>query len=295
MHRQKEPNQAQNTRLNAPYDYFVRSQRLISWHCQRSLQQVRRYDEPNNSSVSPRVNHQITPMPSSVCARPGNASRKVKTYSTIWRKVSVAVATIMLSLGLLTSICAAEDASTAYLRQVEGRIMASWHPPPETDGLTVSVSYHLARDGTVSSVRIGRSSGNPRFDSSALLAVRVAGPFPQAPESFRGGTQLIVLHRPAPARNLGYYEIGLLVGLAAFLISVSTGRQTLGLCVPPIVCALLIFILWHSNHPGANRQSVVLMFLMLFIVAPALYAVSFAGSLIGSWVRQGIKWCLKKA
>ena len=45
-------------------------------------------------------------------------------------------------------------------------------PPGAGDRLVAGVSCHIAVDGTISDVRIARSSGNPEFDQSALDAFR---------------------------------------------------------------------------------------------------------------------------
>ena len=233
--------------------------------------------------------------------KPGEIARKAKGDSTMRRRGHVAIAAIMLSLAILTPVSAADDAATAYLREVESRIVGSWHLPPNSDGLKITLRFHLARDGTVSSVRIEGSSGNPRFDNSALMAMRLASPFRPPPESFRDGEQLLVLAPTPPAqvkpdRRIEYYLYSL--GLAAFLLSALTGHQNLGLFVPPIVPPIvggLWFLFQHSDNPGVDSQGVAITILALVaLVIPVSFAVSLAGSLVGIWVRDGVKWCLKK-
>jgi len=78
---------------------------------------------------------------------------------------------IVLTLGgLLTGIPgvmslagAANDAS-AYLDQVERRIIAAWKLPPNANGLNVVVRLRLERSGRVSEVRVEKSSSDKQFD-----------------------------------------------------------------------------------------------------------------------------------
>jgi TonB C terminal len=62
----------------------------------------------------------------------------------------------------------ADDENAAYLGQVEKRIMAAWKLPPKSDGLKVTLRYNLAGNGSVSFVRVEKSSGNQSFDDSAV-------------------------------------------------------------------------------------------------------------------------------
>ena len=71
----------------------------------------------------------------------------------------------------------------AYLDRVESRIMAVWRLPEKLDGRKVILRMHLERSGRVSNVRVEKSSGDKKFDNSAIEAVRTASPFPSVPES----------------------------------------------------------------------------------------------------------------
>jgi len=71
----------------------------------------------------------------------------------------------------------------AYLDQVVSRIMAVWRLPEKLDGRKVIVRMHLERSGRVSDVRVEKSSGDKKFDDSAIEAVRTASPFRSVPES----------------------------------------------------------------------------------------------------------------
>ena len=71
--------------------------------------------------------------------------------------------------------------------------MATWKLPPKSDGLKVTLRYTLARNGSVSFVRVEKTSGNPSFDDSAVQAVRRASPFLPPPKSFPVGDLRMVL------------------------------------------------------------------------------------------------------
>ncbi|GHB45578.1 hypothetical protein GCM10007094_38760 [Pseudovibrio japonicus] len=52
----------------------------------------------------------------------------------------------------------------------------------------VHVSFAVHKDGSVTGIKLSRSSGNERFDQAALKAVEAAAPFPPFPPSIRSGT-----------------------------------------------------------------------------------------------------------
>jgi len=100
---------------------------------------------------------------------------------------------------------ATEDAS-AYLHQVERRIMAAWKLPPNAHSLKVVIRLRLERSGRVSDLRVEKSSGDKQFDALAVQAVRRASPFPPVPDSAQSslvGDLRMVLDptRPVPAEN----------------------------------------------------------------------------------------------
>lgn len=111
---------------------------------------------------------------------------------------------ILLALsGLIASIstafgATADDDAAAYLGQVEKRIMAVWKLPPKSNGLKVALRYTLAANGSVSFVRVEKSSGDQSFDDSAVQAVRRASPFPAPPKSFPNGDLRMVLDPTLP-------------------------------------------------------------------------------------------------
>jgi TonB family protein len=79
--------------------------------------------------------------------------------------------------------------------------MVAWRLPTGAEGLKVSLRFNLARNGRVSKVRVEKSSGNAKFDGSAVEAVHRASPFPRPPKSFPVGDLRIVLEPTSPDRR----------------------------------------------------------------------------------------------
>ena len=123
---------------------------------------------------------------------------------------------IALTLGgLLTgmpgvmSLATATDDASAYLDQVERRIMAVWKLPPNANGLKVVIRPRLERSGRVFDVRVEKSSGDTQFDASAVQAVRRTRRFdariiPQEPLCLMDGDGCIGYFRDFPAGGLSY-------------------------------------------------------------------------------------------
>lgn len=85
-----------------------------------------------------------------------------------------------------------------YLNQVERRITAVWSLPANSRGVKVVLRMNLEKSGRVSDVRVEKSSGDEKFDRSAIHAVRRASPFPSPPKSFPIGDLRMVLDPTLP-------------------------------------------------------------------------------------------------
>jgi TonB family protein len=107
---------------------------------------------------------------------------------------------LLFFLPFLTA--AADDAANAYVHQMEKRIMAAWHLPKRSAGLTVALRINFERSGRISDIRVEQSSGNEYFDESAVEAVRRVAEFPPVPHALNHliGDLVIVLD-PTPAEE----------------------------------------------------------------------------------------------
>ncbi|MFC1668533.1 energy transducer TonB [Chlamydiota bacterium] len=75
-----------------------------------------------------------------------------------------------------------------YLSTIQDKIKNNWDPPSSalviSRAKTVFISFQIARDGTVTRVRVSKSSGNNDLDNSALDAVRKTS-LPPLPGGYR--------------------------------------------------------------------------------------------------------------
>lgn len=93
----------------------------------------------------------------------------------------------------------------AYHTQVWQLIRAQWIVPEalikSTRGLETVLLITIRRDGTLSRMSLEKSSGNSRFDQTALRAAKKAGPYPRLPAGYRRGTyEMGVRFRPEDHR-----------------------------------------------------------------------------------------------
>ena len=129
--------------------------------------------------------------------------RKSDTVHTARCARCVPLAFLMSVLSATAIAATTDDEAGAYLGKVEKRIMAAWKLPPKSDGLKVTLRYTLAANGSVSSVRVEKSSGNQTFDDSAVQAVQRASPFPAPPKYFPTGDLRMVLDPTLPVAPQG--------------------------------------------------------------------------------------------
>jgi len=75
-----------------------------------------------------------------------------------------------------------DNADDPYSSMVQDKISQRWAPPPaesERGEVLVEVGFFIHQDGSVSEVKVEKSSGNFYFDQAALRAIVQASPFPQ--------------------------------------------------------------------------------------------------------------------
>ena len=71
-----------------------------------------------------------------------------------------------------------------YVDQMLSMIGNAWVRPRVVGRIEAILYYRIARDGTVTELKLLTSSGNKAFDEAALRAVRAAAPMPPLPASF---------------------------------------------------------------------------------------------------------------
>jgi len=74
-----------------------------------------------------------------------------------------------------------------YLNLIITKIANNWlNPLRGGRKISAVVYFRIQRDGTVTDIKLEKSSGNSLFDQSALRAVMAASPLPALPESYTG-------------------------------------------------------------------------------------------------------------
>jgi len=72
-----------------------------------------------------------------------------------------------------------------YFRTVQQKVKGAWTFPGGSNDLKADVEFSISADGTLSGVKIAKSSGDSAFDESVLRAIRRAAPFPPPPDRYR--------------------------------------------------------------------------------------------------------------
>ena len=72
-----------------------------------------------------------------------------------------------------------------YYQTVQDRIKKAWNYVGGSGDLTTSVTFAIGPDGSLTGVKLTRSSRDPAFDDSVIRAIRRAAPFPPPPEKYR--------------------------------------------------------------------------------------------------------------
>ena len=85
--------------------------------------------------------------------------------------IALTLGGLLNGLPRVMSLATATDDASAYLDQLERRIMAAWKLPPNATGLKVVIRLRLEQSGSVSDMRVEKSSGDKQFDASAVQAV----------------------------------------------------------------------------------------------------------------------------
>ena len=79
---------------------------------------------------------------------------------------------------------------TYFLRQFPTKVSERWTPPETATAGVVRavVRFEIGRDGHVTAPVLEQSSGDARYDQSALQAVAEASPLPPLPAEFKAAS-----------------------------------------------------------------------------------------------------------
>lgn len=73
-----------------------------------------------------------------------------------------------------------------YMRELQRKIKYNWHPPKGNESRKVVLLFKIAKNGSLLSCRVYRSSGLPSADQAALNAVKMTAPFGPLPADYKG-------------------------------------------------------------------------------------------------------------
>lgn len=75
-----------------------------------------------------------------------------------------------------------------YLARLRDALWTQWSARMPDGSSACVVSFVIARNGTVTEIKVGEGSGSSSFDYAAQSAVRAAAPFPPLPEGYADPT-----------------------------------------------------------------------------------------------------------
>lgn len=100
------------------------------------------------------------------------------------KKIVLALILIFI-FGLTQCITLAQDQDllTTYLNRLQTKVKLNWILPPKHNGKNTVIRFNINKDGQVSNANVIKSSGDDKFDKSALLAIYKAIPYEQLPKN----------------------------------------------------------------------------------------------------------------
>ena len=75
-----------------------------------------------------------------------------------------------------------------YMRELQRKIKLNWDPPKRDSSKSVTLFFKIAKDGSLVSYRIEKSSGDQEIDDAAIKALKSAEPFRPLPSEYKGNT-----------------------------------------------------------------------------------------------------------
>ena len=120
---------------------------------------------------------------------------------------------ILVALALILALPIQAKATGTYMSTIQRKIKRSWFPPRDDirngEKRSVVVRFDVHKDGSISNLRLHKSSGQVDFDKSGLDAVLKSCPFEVLPEGAPDPVQIefqfdweTKLHLPLPNATL---------------------------------------------------------------------------------------------
>ena len=89
-----------------------------------------------------------------------------------------------------TKIMAGKVVADYYLTMLQGKITRNWNQPSARftggESPTARISFTVLRSGSITNLKVARSSNWPTIDQSAVQAVRSSAPFAELPQTYLG-------------------------------------------------------------------------------------------------------------
>ena len=77
-----------------------------------------------------------------------------------------------------------------YMKYLQEQILRQWNPPKGYEEKRVVLNFELRKDGSISNIRLHRSSGVTIVDEATLNAVKGASPFKPAPSELGDSSEI---------------------------------------------------------------------------------------------------------
>ncbi len=110
--------------------------------------------------------------------------------AAVWQQVALGAppaAPLKLSIALSNdpkkiSVSSEDISFQPYMADLQRRIKRAWFPPKGQESKKIQVAFKLTDDGTMSNLKLEKTSGSPQADTAALAAVKNASPFRPLPD-----------------------------------------------------------------------------------------------------------------
>ena len=105
----------------------------------------------------------------------------------IFKKILLCIACLTIIFYANTTLANTEEVNfDPYMRNLERKIKTNWKPLKENRSRQVVVLFKIAKDGSLISSKIVKSSGSKKNDKAALDAIENSTPFTSLPVGFKG-------------------------------------------------------------------------------------------------------------